>query len=89
MTFPALVFSCLVASLFGSLLHLWKGGGLGRLFMYLILSWLGFALGHAAAGWLNISFIEVGTIHLGMGVIGTLALLGLGYWLSLVDFQTN
>jgi hypothetical protein len=89
MTFPALVFSFLVASMFGSLLHLWKGGGLGRLFLYLILSWIGFAIGHAVAGWLDVRFIEVGTIHLGMGVLGTLVLLGFGYWLSLVDFQNN
>jgi hypothetical protein len=87
MTFPAIIFSFFVATLFGSLLHLWRGGGLLRLVLYLSMSWLGFFGGHFLADTFSIRFIVVGTIHLGMGILGSLVFLGLGYWLSLVDLE--
>lgn len=89
MTFPAIIFSFFVASLFGSLLHLWRGGGLVRLLLYLVLSWIGFFGGHILAEVLSIRFIEVGTIHLGSGILGCLLFLGLGYWLSLVEITKS
>jgi hypothetical protein len=82
MTFPALVFSFFIAALFGSLLHLWRGGSLVRLLLYLSLSLVGFFAGHFLGNAFSIRFIPVGTINLGMGVLGSLGLLGLGYWLS-------
>jgi hypothetical protein len=88
-TLPALIFSFLVASLFGSLLHVWRDGGFGRLILYLVLSWLGFGFGHILAEALSISFLDVGPIHLGMGILGTLIFLGFGYWLSLVDLSNT
>lgn len=87
MTFPAIVFSFFVASLLGSLLHLWRNGGLFRLVFYLVLSWVGFFGGHLLAEALSIQFLELGTIHLGMGIAGALAFLVLGYWLSLMENQ--
>ncbi|MFW5713859.1 MAG: hypothetical protein ACOCYU_04235 [Brevefilum sp.] len=87
MTFPALVFSFFLAALFGSALHLWRGGPLWRLMLYLILSEAGFFAGHYLDEILSINFINLGSIHLGFGILGSLASLGIGYWLSLVDFQ--
>jgi hypothetical protein len=87
MTFPAIVFSFFVASMFGSLMHIWRNGGLFRLVLYLVLSWIGFFAGHIIGQILSINFLNLGTIHLGMGILGSLVLLGLGYWLSLVDPQ--
>lgn len=89
MTFPAVIFSFFVATVIGSFLHLWRGGGLFRLVLYLVLSWLGYFGGHFLAEVLSIRFIKVGTINLGFGILGSLALLGLGYWLSLVDLQNS
>ena len=89
MTLPAIIFSFFVASLFGSLLHLWRGGNLFRLLLYLVLSVLGFFGGHFLAEVLSISFIQLGTINLGFGILGSLSLLGLGYWLSLVENQNS
>lgn len=89
MTFPAIIFSIFVASLLGSLLHLWRDGGLFRLVLYLALSWIGFFGGHLLAEALSIHFLEFGPIHLGMGILGTLVLLALGYWLSLMDTQNS
>lgn len=87
MTFPAIVFSFFVAALFGSLLHLWRGGNLFRLILYLVLSVAGFFGGHFLAQALTIRFMKLGTINLGFGILGSLLTLGLGYWLSLVDLQ--
>ncbi len=82
MTFPAFVFSFFMATLLGSLLHLWRGGSLLHLLLYLTLSLVGFFLGHFIGNALSIHIFQVGTINLGMGILGSLILLGLGYWLS-------
>lgn len=87
MTFPAFIFSFFLALLLGSLLHLWRGGGSGRLMLYLGLSLIGFFGGHFIAEALSIRFIQVGTINLGIGMIGSFLLLALGYWLSLMDIE--
>jgi len=87
MTFPAIIFSFFLAAMFGSLLHLWRGGPLWRLVLYLVLSEAGFFIGHALAAFFSIDFVKLGSINLGFGILGSLAFLGLGYWLSLVDYQ--
>ncbi len=89
MTFPAVVFSFFIAMMFGSLLHVWRGGSLGRLVLYLVFSLIGFFAGHFLAGLLGIEFLDLGTIHLGMGILGSLLLLALVYWLSLVDLENE
>ncbi|HEY9121682.1 MAG TPA: hypothetical protein VIM80_01665 [Brevefilum sp.] len=89
MTFPAVVFSFFIAMMFGSLLHLWRGGSLGRLVLYLVFSLIGFFAGHFLAGLLGFEFLDLGTIHLGMGILGSLSLLALVYWLSLVDLENE
>ena len=89
MTFPAIIFSFFVAALFGSLLHLWRGGNLFRFLLYLVLRVVGFFCGHYLAEALSIRFFQLGTINLGFGILGSLVLLGLGYWLSLVDYQNS
>jgi hypothetical protein len=89
MTFPAIVFSFFISAMLGSLLHIWRGGSLFRLVLYLVLSWVGFFGGHLIAEALQINLIDVGTIHLGMGLVGSLTLLGVGYWLSLVDVENS
>ena len=89
MTIPAIIFSFFVATLLGSALHLWRGGNLFKLVLYLVLSIIGFFGGHFLASILSIRFIEVGTIHLGMGILGSVVLLALGYWLSLVDTENS
>ena len=89
MTFPSIVFSFFLASFFGSLLHLWRGGSLFLLLVYLVLSWAGFFGGHFLAEIMDIKFIDVGTIHLGFGILGSIGLLGLGYWLSLIEQQNS
>ncbi len=84
MTIPSVVLGFLVSSLMGAGFHLWRGGNLGRLILYLILAWVGFWGGHIIAAWMGWSFGSVGPLHLGPAVMGGVITLGVGYWLSLV-----
>ncbi|MDR3574739.1 MAG: hypothetical protein P4L50_12810 [Anaerolineaceae bacterium] len=84
MTLPAFIFGILVATLLGSAFHLWRGGGLGRLILYIIFSWIGFWAGHGIGDQIGITFWTIGPLRLGMAIIGSLIALGIGYWLSLV-----
>jgi hypothetical protein len=85
MTIPGLILGTLVGALIGGLLHLLVGGHIGRLFLYLIFGFAGFWLGHIAAEILGWTFLSYGPVHVGLGVLFSLAVTGLGYWLSLVQ----
>jgi len=84
MTFPALLFGFLLASFYGAFFHLYRGGGIGRLFYYLIMSWAGFSIGQLAASQLGWDFFSLGPLHLGLATLGSFLFLLGGYWLSLV-----
>ncbi|MBL7164176.1 MAG: hypothetical protein ISS57_16400 [Anaerolineales bacterium] len=85
MTIPSLFIGLLISSLFGAIFHLWRGGGPGRLLLYLALAWLGFWGGHALGVRWEWSFFSLGPLRLGMATLGSIIALGIGYWLSLVD----
>jgi len=87
MTLPSLAIGVVIALLIGSLFHLWLDGGGGRLILYLVLSLVGFFAGHIAGSLLNWSFLPLGPLDLGMALVGSLLLLGLGHWLSLIEIQ--
>lgn len=85
MTFPALMFGFVMASLYGTLYHLIRGGIPWRLLLYLFLSWMGFAAGHLLGGWLGLRLPQIGPLHAVAGTIGSLLFLGLGDWLSRIE----
>lgn len=87
MTIPAFAFGLLISSLYGAVFHLWRGGGVGRLLLYLLLSWLGFWIGQLMASRLGWTFGSVGPLHLGLATISSFLFLLLGYWLSKVEVQ--
>jgi uncharacterized membrane protein YeaQ/YmgE (transglycosylase-associated protein family) len=87
MTLPALLFGLVIALLTGALYHAARGGGGGRLFLYIFLSIAGFALGQwvsMAYGWWVYPF---GVLDIGVGVIGSVLVLILGDWLSRVEAE--
>lgn len=88
MTIPIIVFGFLLASLYGALFHLWRDGGLGRLVLYILLSWVGFAVGEWAGGALKWSFWSVGALHVGTATFGSLIFLVAGHWLSLIQVES-
>jgi len=85
MTIPAIVFGVLLSTVYGTAFHFWKGGSLSRLFLYVILSWLGFWIGHIVGGALVWNFGAVGPINAGMATIGSAVFLFVGEWLSRVE----
>ncbi len=89
MSFPTLLLGLILSTLYGALFHLWRGGNAGRLFLYLILSWIGFWLGQLIANYFNISFDTLGQLHLLFSTLGSLIFLALGYWLSLVRSESK
>ena len=87
MTLPTLLLALLIALLCGVLFHIVRGGGGWRLLLYLGLSTLGFALGQWISMWRGWHLFLFGALDIGMGVIGSVAILILGEWLSRIDAQ--
>jgi hypothetical protein len=85
MTLPAILFSLLIALLYGALYHLIRDGGFWRLILFFFLSVFGFALGHLVGLWRGWVWIPLGTINLGVSTIGSFLILLLGDWLTRFD----
>jgi hypothetical protein len=82
MNLPSLLFAAILSTLYGAGFHLWRGGGAGKLFLFLILSWAGFASGQYLAGKMNWNFDLYGQTHLVVGSLASLVFLVTGNWLS-------
>lgn len=85
MPLPTLILGIFISSLYGALFHLWRGGGGGRLLLYLAFSWIGFWLGHFIGNLTGITFANLGALRLGTATLGSLITLGIGFWLSLIE----
>jgi hypothetical protein len=78
---PGLAISALIATAYGAIFHLWRGGGFGMLLRYLIAAWAGFALGQVM-GWLGgWEFMMLGQVHVLEGTLGSVVLMLIAYWL--------
>jgi hypothetical protein len=87
MSVPGIVLGIVISTLIGAAFHVWRGGSLGRMFLYIGLSWLGFWVGQVAASALDWKFGTIGSVHLGMAIAGAIIFVGAGYWLSLVQVE--
>lgn len=87
MSLPGILFGVLLATAYGVAFHAWKGGSVGRLLLYVVLSWLGFWAGHLVANTAGWTFDRMGQLHFGSATLGSLIFLVLGYWLSLVEVE--
>ena len=87
MNLPILLLGFVISTFYGAIFHFWRGGSLIRLLLYLVLSWIGFWLGHFIGGLLGFTFWPIGVLHAGMATIGSVLILIIGHWLSLVDIQ--
>jgi len=85
MTIPSILIGIVISSLYGVAFHLWRGGGIGRLIIYVILSWIGFWIGNYVGLRLDLTFLSLGPLRLGTATLGAALALGIGYWLSLVE----
>jgi hypothetical protein len=89
MTPPAYLLGLVYALLLGALFHVWRDGGPGRLLLYLLLSVAGAAAGQWLGTWQNWTVFSVGPLNIGLMTAGSILFLGVGYWLSLVEFGSD
>ena len=89
MTFPAILFGIVLSTIYASAFHFWKGGSLGKLLIYIIISWLGFWIGQLVGSRIGWSFWTIGPINMGMATLGSLIFLFVGEWLSRVEVKKN
>lgn len=73
---PSIVFSFILATLYGAAFHLVSGGDARRLALFLLAAWLGFALGHAFGEMVGVTLIDIGPLHMLTATVGA--------WLALV-----
>ena len=79
---PGLVFSLLLATAYGAGFHLLFGGRLAKLVLYLLASWMGFALGQWVGGILGLGILDVGPVHAFTASLGAWLALLLSHWLG-------
>jgi hypothetical protein len=89
MTFPAILLGIVLSTIYASAFHFWKGGSWGKLLIYVIISWLGFWIGHLVGSRIGWSFWTIGPINMGMATLGSLIFLFVGEWLSRVEVRKN
>lgn len=68
---PALTFGVLLATLYGALTHLIMGGSGRILLLYILTSWVGFAIGQAAGQVMGIHVWAIGAISVITGTLGS------------------
>jgi hypothetical protein len=85
MTIPAVLFGIVLSTTYGTAFHVWKGGSLKKMLLFVLLAWLGFLAGHIVGGLTGWSFAAVGPINAGMATLGSVLFLFVGEWLSRVE----
>ncbi len=64
MNAPSLFLALLIATSCGLVFHLIRGGGLARLGLYVLTSWVAFFVGHLVGTWLEWDFMRIGVLNL-------------------------
>jgi hypothetical protein len=87
MTLPTIILGIVLSTIYGTAFHFLRGGSLNRLFLFVVLSWLGFWIGHFVGGALGWNFAAAGQINAGMATLGSAVFLVVGEWLSRVEIK--
>lgn len=82
MTIQAVLLGIVTPIFLGAVFHLWRGGAIWRLGLYIVLAFAGFWIGHLAGTNLESEFLKVGSLQMGIGILGAILFLAVGYWLS-------
>ncbi|HAE59572.1 MAG TPA: hypothetical protein DCG54_08710 [Anaerolineae bacterium] len=87
MTLPTILFGILLSSAYGAGYHVWRGGSIRRLTLFLVLGWAGF-WGGDTLGWsMGWDFGAVGNLNVGMGTLGAAAFLLIGDFVSRIGWR--
>ncbi|MCA9935254.1 MAG: hypothetical protein H6662_03530 [Ardenticatenaceae bacterium] len=85
----ALVLGFLLSTAYGAGFHLLMGGPARRIVLYVLASWLGFALGHFLGDLLNIEWLKLGVLYLFTASIGSWLALIISWWLASYEPTTS
>jgi len=69
---PAILLSALLSTAYGAVFHVWRGGSLRRLGLFLVAAWVGFGLGQLAGMLIGWDAGQVGEVHLIEATLGSL-----------------
>jgi uncharacterized membrane protein YeaQ/YmgE (transglycosylase-associated protein family) len=72
---PTITFAFIIATLYGALFHLIRGGDIRRLAVYMLAGWLGFLLGQMVGMTTNFPFFNIGPIHMIPATFGAIVAL--------------
>lgn len=67
---PSILFGFVIATFYGSIFHLISGGDARRIALFLLASWIGFALGHITGDLMDIEFFDMGTLNMLNATLG-------------------
>jgi hypothetical protein len=70
-TIQSVLLGLLIASILGLLFHLIRGGGFGRLALYVATAWVSFFTGHVVGNWLDWRALRVGPLNLLPALLAT------------------
>ena len=82
---PSFIFGTLISIFFASAYHFWRRGGGGKLLIYLGTSFAGFWAGHIFGNIIELDFMLLGPLNLGLGIIGSIVALLSGQYLSKIN----
>ena len=71
MNAPSFFLALLIATSCGLVFHLIRGGGIARLGLYVLSSWVAFLIGHLVGTWLKWDFMRIGTLNLLPALLAT------------------
>lgn len=71
MTVQSILLGLLIASILGLLFHLIRGGGFGRLALYVATAWVSFFTGHIVGNWLDWRALRIGPLNLLPALLAT------------------
>ena len=72
---PIFIFAFVVATMYGLAFHVLMGGDARRMVLFIVTGWLGFLLGQYIGGYLGLTLLKVGVVHLLPASLGAIALL--------------
>jgi len=77
---PTITFAFILATFYGAAFHVFAGGDVRRMALFMLAAWSGFALGQMLAVTLALDILVVGVLHVGpasLCALGTLLLIHL------------
>jgi hypothetical protein len=81
-TASSLILALLLATAYAALFHFLTGGSLRRLVLYILTSWLGFAVGHIVGQVLRFDWLKLGPLYLLSASVGAWVALYGARWLA-------